>query len=151
MFCVPLGSNAGRKSKKASSVGSAEYCLADVFIGDFQSNANNEKLFRLTTGDGYRGGPDKAKIDYYFGNIDERRVTWSRGRDLALSPPQDAGPVNALPKADVEVVDKPGAEKEVWTRQLTFKEIKQRWPFDAKAAPSVPSLPCLTTSQAKPA
>jgi len=100
-----------------------DVAVADIFVGDFQSNADNEKLVRLTTGDGYTG-PDKSKVDYYLGNIDERRVTWSRGRDLTLSPQQDAGPVNALAKAYVEVDGKPAAEKEVWTRKLTFKEKK---------------------------
>jgi transglutaminase-like putative cysteine protease len=98
-----------------------DVAVADIFAGDFQSNADNEKLVRLTTGDGYTGA-DKAKVDYYFGNIDERRVTWSRGRDLTLSPKQDAGPVNALAKAYVEVDGKAAAEKEVWTRKLTFRE-----------------------------
>ena len=91
----------------------------DAIYDDSRSNntqADNEKLVRLTTGDGYTG-PDKA-------NIDERRVTWSRGRDLTLSPHQDAGPVNALAKAYVEVDGKPATEKEVWTRKLTFREIK---------------------------
>jgi transglutaminase-like putative cysteine protease len=101
-----------------------DVAVADIFVGDFQSNADNEKLVRLTTADGYAGA-DKSKVDYYFGNIDERRVTWSRGRDLTLSPKQDAGPVNALAKAYVEVDGKPAAEKEVWTRKLTFREIKQ--------------------------
>jgi hypothetical protein len=64
-------------------------------------------------------------VDYYFGNIDERRVTWSRGRDLTLSPKQDAGPVNALAKAYVEIDGKTAAEKDVWTRKLTFRETKQ--------------------------
>ena len=101
-----------------------DVAVADIFVGDFQSNADNEKLVRLTTADGYTGA-DKSKVDYYFGNIDERRVTWSRGRDLTLSPKQDAGPVNALAKAYVEVDGKTAAEKEVWTRKLTFRETKQ--------------------------
>lgn len=99
-----------------------DVAVADIFAGDFQTTPENEKLVRLTTGDGYRGA-DKAKVDYYFGNIDERRVTWSRGRDLTLSPKQEAGPVNALPKAYVEVDGKVAAEKEVWTRKVTFREI----------------------------
>lgn len=99
-----------------------DVAIADIFAGDFQMNADNEKLVRLTTADGYKGA-DPAKVDYYFGNIDERRVTWSRGRDLTLSPKQDGGPVNALAKAYVEVDGKVGAEKELWTRKLTFREI----------------------------
>jgi hypothetical protein len=43
----------------------------------------------------------------------------------ALSSRQDAGPVNALAKAYVEVNGKPAPEKEVWTRKLTFREIKK--------------------------
>jgi transglutaminase-like putative cysteine protease len=101
-----------------------DVAVADIFKGDFQMNADNEKLVRLTTGDGYTGA-DPSKVEYYFGNIDERRVTWSRGRDLTLSPKQDAGPVNALAKAYVEIDGKPAVEKEVWTRKLTFHEIKQ--------------------------
>ena len=76
---------------------------------------------RLTTGEGYHGA-DKAKVDYYFGNIDERRVTWSRGRDLALSPKQDGGPVNAIPKAYVEVDGASVADGKGWTRKLTFTQ-----------------------------
>ena len=100
-----------------------DVAVADIFTGNFESNADNEKLVRLTTADGYKGA-DKAKVDYYFGNIDERRVTWSRGRDITLSPKQESGPVNALAKAYIEVDGKPAAEKEVWTRKLTFREIK---------------------------
>ena len=100
-----------------------DVAVADIFVGDFQTNADNEKLVRLTTADGYSGA-DKAKVDYYFGNLDERRVTWSRGRDLTLSPKQAGGPLNALAKAYIEVDGKPAAEKEVWTRKLTFREIK---------------------------
>jgi len=100
-----------------------DVAVADIFAGDFQTNVDNDRLVRLTTGDGYTGA-DKAKVDYYFGNIDERRVTWSRGRDLTLSPKQDAGPVNALAKAYVEIDGKIAAEKEVWSRKLTFREIR---------------------------
>ena len=101
-----------------------DVAVADIFVGDFALNKDNEPKVKLTTADGYTG-PDKAKVDYYFGNIDERRVTWSRGRDLVLSPKQDASPtVNAVPKAYVEVDGKVGAETKVWTRKLTFKEVK---------------------------
>ncbi|MBM3875439.1 MAG: transglutaminase domain-containing protein [Verrucomicrobia bacterium] len=100
-----------------------DVAVADLYTGGYAVNDANAKLVRLTTGDG-KVNADKSKIDYYFGNLDERRVTWSRGRDLTLSPKQDAGPVNALAKAYVEVDGKPGAEKEVWTRKLTFREKK---------------------------
>jgi hypothetical protein len=64
------------------------------------------------------------KVNYYFGNIDERRVTWSRGRDLILSPRQDGGPVNAIAKAYVEVDGHSIADGSGWTRKLTFVEKK---------------------------
>jgi transglutaminase-like putative cysteine protease len=100
-----------------------DVAVADIFAGDFGINPGNEKLVRLTTADGYAGA-DKSKIEYYFGNIDERRITWSRGRDLTLAPKQDGGPVNALARAYVEVDGKPAMEKEVWTRKLTFHQIQ---------------------------
>jgi transglutaminase-like putative cysteine protease len=100
-----------------------DVAVADIFAGDFALTKDNESKVKLTTADGYTG-PDKAKVDYYFGNIDERRVAWSRGRDLMLSPRQDAGPVNALPKAYVEVDGQVGSETKVWTRKLTYKEVK---------------------------
>jgi hypothetical protein len=69
-------------------------------------------------------------VEYYFGNIDERRVVWSIGRDLKLDPPQAGGPVNALPKAYVEVDGVPYPEKSAdgktvqWSRKLTYTEVK---------------------------
>lgn len=77
---------------------------------------------RRTTANGYTG-PDRAKVEYYFGNLDERRVTWSVGRDLVLEPKPDAGPVNALPKTYVEANGKPLAEKTGWVPQLTYREV----------------------------
>ena len=104
-----------------------DVAVADIFMGDFEITKTNDEKVRLTTADGYKGG-DKAKVDYYFGSIDERRVTWSRGRDLTLSPQQDGGPVNALAKAYVEVDGKPTGEKSGdtvnWSRKLTFVEKK---------------------------
>jgi transglutaminase-like putative cysteine protease len=104
-----------------------DVAVADIFMGDFELNKANEEKVRLTTADGYKGG-DKAKVDYYFGNIDERRVVWSRGRDLTMNPKQDGGPVNALAKAYVEIDGKPAGEKTGdtvnWSRKLTFTEKK---------------------------
>lgn len=99
-----------------------DVAVADIFVGDFPLTETNAEKVRLTTADGYTEG-DPAKVDYYFGNLDERRVTWSRGRDLVLDPRQDGGPVNALAKAYVEVDGKPGEEKVVWTRKLTYQEL----------------------------
>jgi transglutaminase-like putative cysteine protease len=104
-----------------------DVAVADIFVGDFETTKTNDEKVRLTTADGYKGA-DKAKVDYYFGSIDERRVTWSRGRDLTMSPRQDAGPVNALAKAYIEIDGKPVGEKSGdtvnWSRKLTFTEKK---------------------------
>lgn len=62
--------------------------------------------------------PNAADRDWYFGHLDARRVTWSYGRDLTLSPPQEAGPVNAMHKVYVEVDGKPYT---TWTRKLTYR------------------------------
>ncbi len=102
-----------------------DVAVADIFAGGFELTPDNETLVRRTTGDGYRG-PDDARVSYYFGNIDERRVTWSIGRDLLLDPRQDGGPVNAMAKAYVEVDGKPLPEKEGWVRTLTYRERKAR-------------------------
>jgi transglutaminase-like putative cysteine protease len=93
--------------------------LADLYLGDFELTEKNKKLVELTTATGYRGG-DRAMVDYYFGNLDERRVVWSVGRDLRMDPPQESGPVNALHKLHVEV---DGKEHKDWTRQFTYREL----------------------------
>jgi transglutaminase-like putative cysteine protease len=93
--------------------------LANIYGKQFPVTAKNQKLVELTTATGYKGY-DPAKIDYYFGNLDERRVTWSTGRDLIMQPPQDDGPVNALVKIYVEVDGKQSAD---WTRQFTYSEV----------------------------
>src|SRR5580658_4847594 len=93
--------------------------LANIYGKQFQVTEKNQKLIELTTATGYKGF-DPAKIDYYFGNLDERRVTWSTGRDLIMQPPQDDGPVNALVKIYVEV---DGKQYTDWTRQFTYSEV----------------------------
>jgi Transglutaminase-like superfamily len=95
--------------------------LANIYAEEIPLNDKNKKLVELTTSTGYHG-IDKDKIDYYFGNLDERRVVWSTGRDLTMQPPQEDGPVNALPKMYVEIDGKQSAD---WTRQLTYKELGQ--------------------------
>jgi transglutaminase-like putative cysteine protease len=93
--------------------------LANIYGKEFPVTDKNKKLVELTTATGYKG-LDPSKVDYYFGNLDERRVTWSTGRDLILQPPQNDGPVNALTKIYVEVDGKQSAD---WTREFTYTEI----------------------------
>lgn len=93
--------------------------LADIYGKEFPLTPQNRTLVERTTATGYHGF-DKSKIDYYFGNLDDRRFAWSTGRDLMMQPPQDDGPVNSLPMAYVEVNGKSYAG---WTRILTYRQL----------------------------
>jgi transglutaminase-like putative cysteine protease len=93
--------------------------LANIYGKEFPVTDKNKKLVELTTATGYKG-LDASKVDYYFGNLDERRVTWSMGRDLIMQPPQEDGPVNALAKMYVEIDGKQSTD---WTRAFTYKEV----------------------------
>jgi len=99
-----------------------DVAVADIFVGDFRLDEKNASLVQRTTAAGY-AGRDPAMVDYYFGNLEERRVTWSQGRDLLLEPRPEGGPVNALPKAHVEVDGAVHPEKTGWTRKLTFRQV----------------------------
>jgi transglutaminase-like putative cysteine protease len=56
------------------------------------------------------GDTVKDKKDYYFGNLDDRRVCWVEGRNRSLSPAQSAGAVNVINRAAyVEVDGRPHA------------------------------------------
>jgi transglutaminase-like putative cysteine protease len=98
-----------------------DVAVADMYAGEVEVTADNELLMRRTTADG-RFGRDAAKVDYYFGNLDERRMVWSIGRDIILSPRQDAGPVNAMAKAHVEIDGRVHPEGSGWVRKLTYRE-----------------------------
>jgi len=100
---------------------SHDVSVADLYVGNFETTPDNETLVRRTTADGTYGN-DPERVDYYFGNLDERRMTWSVGRDLTLNPRQDGQPVNALPKAYVEIDGKVHPETIGWVRKLTFRE-----------------------------
>jgi len=98
-----------------------DVAVADLYKADIPITTANAKLVRLTTPDGTFGA-DPAKVNYFFGNLDERRVVWSHNRDLIMNPKQDGEPVNALPKAYVEVDGKVLPESTGWTRKLTYQE-----------------------------
>lgn len=95
--------------------------LADIYAKEFPVGEKNQRLVELTTATGYKG-VDPSKVDYYFGNLDERRVAWSTGRDLMMQPPQDGGPVNAMAKMYAEVDGKLHTD---WTRQLSYRELSR--------------------------
>jgi Transglutaminase-like superfamily len=95
--------------------------VADMYVGEIVATPDNEVLMRRTTADGMFGA-DPAKVEYYFGNLDERRMVWSIGRDLILSPKQEGEPVNAMAKAYVEIDGKMHPEGTGWVRKLTYRE-----------------------------
>jgi len=97
-----------------------DVAVADIYVSGVEVDDKNAKLMELTTATGYKGA-DPKMVDYYFGNLDERRVVWSVGRDLTMAPAQDAGPVNALPKMYVEV---DGKVYNDWSRKFTYKEVQ---------------------------
>jgi len=97
--------------------------VADMYVEDVPVTTDNEVLMRRTTADG-KFGADPQKVEYYFGNLDERRMVWSIGRDLILSPKQAGEPVNALAKAYVEIDGKVHPESTGWVRKLTYRERK---------------------------
>jgi hypothetical protein len=95
-----------------------DVAVADIFAGPIALDANNTEKVTLTTANGY-SGPNKALVDYYFGNLDARRVTWTLGRDLVFEPKQSGGPVNMNAKGYVEVDGKEAK----FDRKMTFKEV----------------------------
>lgn len=99
-----------------------DVAVADLYVGDFPSTEDNRTKVDLTLAAAYEG-PDPALVDYYFGNLEERRVTWNVGRDILLDPPPAQGRLNAVPKAFVEIDGKAVGEKAGWTRKLTFREL----------------------------
>lgn len=100
-----------------------DLALADVFVGDFNLTSENDALVRGITAAAYHG-PEPAKVQYYFGNLESRRLLWSVGRDLELDPKTAAGAVNSLPKAYVEIDGKVAPEASAWKRTLKFTQFK---------------------------
>jgi hypothetical protein len=50
-----------------------DVAVADMYAGEFHVTSDNEVLMRRTTADGQFGSAP-AKVAYYFGNLDERRI-----------------------------------------------------------------------------
>jgi hypothetical protein len=92
--------------------------VADLYAQDIELTDANRDLVNLTLPDGYHG-QDLKKVEYYFGNLDARRVVWHEGRDLELG--QDGEAVNFLPWFYIEVDGKP---EKIAKRKLTFTEKK---------------------------
>ncbi len=59
-------------------------------------------------------------LDFYFGHLDARRVTFSRGRSIDLVPAA-SGKINYFIKGHIEMNGEPYGD---WSRKLTYREIK---------------------------
>lgn len=92
-----------------------DVAVADIFVADFQANEHSKPRANLTVADGY-SGPDPEMVDYYFGNLEERRVSWHWGRDLMLG--QESGPLLWNPKGHVEFDGEAGKV----VRKLTYSQ-----------------------------
>lgn len=105
------------------------HCWARVFLKDYG----------WVPVDISEGDKHPEQLDYYFGNLDERRVLFTRGRDLRLSPPQQAGPVNYLiyPYVEVDGRQHDGVETRVSYRELAPVSQADTVPGGVRRAPEV--------------
>lgn len=94
-----------------------DVAVADVFVADFEPNEHSRPRADLTVAAGYHG-PDAHLVDYYFGNLEERRVSWHYGRDLVMSPPQAGPPLQWNATGYAEIDGKPAKVQ----RKLTFRD-----------------------------
>jgi transglutaminase-like putative cysteine protease len=89
--------------------------IADLWYADNYNpdglTPDQQRTLRLTAGSNYTG-PSEEHVDYYFSNMDERRVIWFFGRDLNLSPQQAGPPVNHIIKGYFEM---DGVVQPEWT------------------------------------
>jgi transglutaminase-like putative cysteine protease len=88
--------------------------IADLYRQDIELTDANRELVSLTLPNGYHG-KDMELVDYYYGNLEERRVVWHEGRDLELG--AKAGPVNFLPWSYIEIDGEPAPGA---ARKFTF-------------------------------
>lgn len=102
-----------------------DVAIADIFVDRWEANEHSRPRAHLTVADGYHG-PDPKLVDYYFGNLDERRVSWHWGRDLEMvGPRQQGAPLLWNPKAYAEV---DGVAANIVKRKLTYREVEAARP-----------------------
>jgi transglutaminase-like putative cysteine protease len=121
------------------------WVVSDVAVADLwnSDNLNVEKLneqarVRLgrTAGSNYTAGHNARAVEYYFGNMDERRVLWSFGRDIVLSPPQAGPPVNNMLRGYFEIDGRVAPE---WSWDAST--LRRRFSYEAVDAPVGPKWP----------
>ena len=93
--------------------------LANIYGKEFPLTDKNKKLVELTTATGYKD-LDGSEVDYYFGNIDERRVVWSMGRDLVFDLRKMRGPPTPCPRPTWAIDGK--QQLPSWTRESPIRK-----------------------------
>lgn len=99
----------GRPSMDGKDVDSGYHCWVESYFHGLGWCPIDVALADLLTG--------HSKQQFYFGNLEARRLTWSYGRDVTLGPRQSTGPLNAFYKVHVEV---DGQLHTAWERKFTF-------------------------------
>ena len=121
------------------------WVVSDVAVADLwnSDNLDVEKLneqarVRLgrTAGSNFTAGHNARAVEYYFGNMDERRVLWSFGRDIVLSPPQAGPPVNNMLRGYFEIDGRVAPE---WSWDAST--LRRRFTYEAINAPVGPKWP----------
>jgi hypothetical protein len=108
-----------------------DVAVADIFVADFTANENSRPRCELTTANGYQG-PDPAMVDYYFGHLEPRRVSWHYYRNLVMKDPRQAGELllwNPMAYAEAD-----GKSFKV-TRKLTYRQLSGPGAATATSAP----------------
>lgn len=96
-----------------------DVAVADVYTDEWKPTEFSKARAILTTADG-TWEPDAARVQYYFGNLEARRVSWHWGRDLVLTPKQAGAP---LPWFFGGYAEADGTTVKV-DRLLAFEEVK---------------------------
>ena len=117
----------------------------DVAVADlwYSDNVDTGKLdeaaltrLRRTAGSNYAPGHNARTVEYYFGNMDERRILWSFGRDIVLSPPQAGPPANNMLRGYFEIDGKVVPE---WS--WADSTLRRRFTYEALDAVVGPNWP----------
>jgi len=85
--------------------------------------------------EGQRGG---SRRGYYFGSLDQNRLTISRGRDIVLSPPQAGEPLNYLVNPYWEANDEAQPNPSVEVRYADLEYIPNRFGGEPPKGESTP-------------
>jgi len=100
-------------SEAVQSVGRKYHCWAEFYVkGKGWIAVDISEAWKL-----------REKTDYFFGNLDEDRITMTIGRDIRLEPPQAGRPLNYFAYPYVEVDGKPHP---LYDLKREVRTIKQR-------------------------